>query len=269
MKKIILFDMDGTLTPHRNIMERGMAESLVETFFDPFGAYRGFEIGIVTGSDYDYLIQQCKPLFDYTNGRYITLFPCNGTKKYEYEETKYWERSSNHGPFYKKSYEVDMIESIGRKEYNRLLTKIADFQVEIMRKYSDLPFTGTFLQYRNSMLNWSPIGRSASGVERQEWIFRDRAEMIREWYLLCLNKYFPDIEIAFGGQTSFDIYPKGWNKTYVMKHLEDYTDIYFIGDRCEEGGNDKALYDLLGNKGFNTTGPKQTIDIINKILGIS
>ena len=51
MKKIILFDLDGTMTPHRNIMERGMAENLVGIFFDRVGAHRGFEIGIVTGSD--------------------------------------------------------------------------------------------------------------------------------------------------------------------------------------------------------------------------
>ena len=36
--------------------------------------------------------------------------------------------------------------------------------------------------------------------------------------------------IALGGETSFDIYPIGWDKTYAMKHFKGYK-IYFIGSR--------------------------------------
>ena len=45
-----------------------------------------------------------------------------------------------------------------------------------------------------------------------------------------------------------------------------YENIYFIGDRCEEGGNDYHLYHALKktNVSYQTKNPKNTIDIISK-----
>ena len=58
MKKIVLFDMDGTLTPARQSMNKDVVDKLQEL------QEAGFEIGIVTGSDMDYVEQQCSVLFD-------------------------------------------------------------------------------------------------------------------------------------------------------------------------------------------------------------
>ena len=51
-----------------------------------------------------------------------------------------------------------------------------------------------------------------------------------------LDSYFKDpvyegVEVKLGGSTSFDIFPKGWDKTYVMNHLDNYSHIYFVGDK--------------------------------------
>jgi phosphomannomutase len=80
--------------------------------------------------------------------------------------------------------------------------------------------------------------------------------------------YELDITVALGGSTSFDIYPNGWDKTYVLRHLEEFKNVYFVGDRCKDGGNDKALYDVLRktNTSFETESPKQTMEIIENII---
>ena len=76
-----------------------------------------------------------------------------------------------------------------------------------------------------------------------------------------------DIKIKLGGDTSFDIYPEGWDKTYCLKHLENYNKIYFIGDRCGAGGNDKELYDKLQpSNSFATKDPKNTIQIVENLI---
>ena len=49
MKKIILFDMDGTLTPARQAMSIDVANELYKV------QKAGFEIGILTGSGLDYI----------------------------------------------------------------------------------------------------------------------------------------------------------------------------------------------------------------------
>ena len=57
-KNIILFDMDGTLTESRQKFNSTILSStLVELS-------QHADIGIVTGSDYDYLEEQLSPLFN-------------------------------------------------------------------------------------------------------------------------------------------------------------------------------------------------------------
>ena len=78
--KIVLFDMDGTLTPARQEMEWDIVDSLYNL------QSNGFEIGIVSGSDLDYIRQQCNILFDLSqvDCGAIHWLPCNGTKYYRY-----------------------------------------------------------------------------------------------------------------------------------------------------------------------------------------
>ena len=76
-----------------------------------------------------------------------------------------------------------------------------------------------------------------------------------------------DLTVALGGSTSFDIYPDGWNKTYGLKHYKDKR-TFFIGDRCQPGGNDWHLYEKLKGKdaAWETTGPDHTVKLIKDII---
>ena len=58
MKNIVLFDMDGTLTEPRQKMGIQMEQQLLKL------QESGYEIGIITGSDMNYVKQQCSGLFD-------------------------------------------------------------------------------------------------------------------------------------------------------------------------------------------------------------
>tara|TARA_A100001011_G_scaffold269922_1_gene279170 strand:+ start:1236 stop:2009 length:774 start_codon:yes stop_codon:yes gene_type:complete len=256
MRPIILFDMDGTLTLPRQKISRDVVDALKEKSKD-------FDIGIVTGSDYDYVMEQCMALFELSGVPCdkVLLFPCNGTKSYKWKYTQY-----------QLAHSVDMIDKISVTSYKKILSKLFDFQSEMLLFYPDIPLTGTFFHYRGSMLNWCPIGRLASQEHRDIWKKLDKDYAIRKEYMSLIEAHIlsckADVTVALGGSTSFDIYPKGWDKTYVMNHLDEYEEIYFIGDKCGIGGNDKELFDLLSSSGrsYVTKSPKQTIDIISKIL---
>ena len=73
------------------------------------------------------------------------------------------------------------------------------------------------------------------------------------------------ITVKFGGSTSFDIYPNGWDKRYCLTHFADW-ETWFVGDRCEEGGNDQELYEHLFDEGrsFKTEDTNQTRLIIDE-----
>ena len=86
---------------------------------------------------------------------------------------------------------------------------------------------------------------------------------LRGQYLKRLISLIRDDSIVckLGGDTSFDIYPKGWDKTYCLKFFEGYNK-FFVGDRCYENGNDYEIFQKLNSNSWSTTKPSETIQII-------
>mgnify|MGYP000902032089 CR=1 FL=1 len=80
-----------------------------------------------------------------------------------------------------------------------------------------------------------------------------------------LRHQIQNVTVKLGGNTSFDIYPAGWDKTYALKHFpETMWKHYFVGDRCGPDGNDFELFNYLNKSGtaWETSGPEETIEII-------
>ena len=254
-KTITLFDMDGTLTEARQAFDRELFPVLSKLA-------NVSDIGIVSGSDYDYIVEQMYFLIHKTSLRYMTqIFPCNGTKHYtppEHSDDNFTLKS-----------EVNMQSEIGEHAFRELMRLILKQQVT---HDSNLPsLSGHFVDYRGSMINWCPIGRNATQKQREEFVRWDASYNFRSVELMRLSSFKfiqkNNLQIKLGGDTSFDIYPKGWDKTYCLRHLKNYESIYFVGDRCGVGGNDKELYDRLQpNNSFATKDPKNTAKIIEKLI---
>jgi phosphomannomutase len=256
---IVLFDMDGTLTPARKPATEDIAAAIRK-----LTRFRKSKVGIVTGSGLDYLVEQCSILWSsrgVCNPADLILMPCNGTQVYR------WNKAL---PGFEDAHSVSMIKKLKQKKYGLLVSELFRMQADIAD--NDLiPFTGEFVSYRESLLNWCPIGRMADDDDRQAFIEYDKSSGLRKKYLTRLKKYCKEKKIkvtcALGGQTSIDIYPAGWDKSYALQHFEDYV-CWFIGDKCTGTGNDKQIYDALVETGraYQTTGPDQTVSIINKII---
>lgn len=146
--------------------------------------------------------------------------------------------------------------------YGSILHYIADL---------DLPFKrGTFVEFRNGMINVSPVGRNASNPERLAFNAYDKEHNIRTTFVSKLKEAFPDLGLTFsiGGQISFDVFPTGWDKTYCLRHIEaeknrpdgvDYTTIHFFGDKAYEGGNDWEIYQDPRTIGHKVKNPEDTL----------
>lgn len=258
-KKIFLFDMDGTLTPPRERIQGDMVRSLRD--LSAIG-----RIGILTGSDFDYVWDQMEPAFGMGGipVNRVDILPCNGTKKYVSSLSRKFELV----------HDVNMQQEIGPESYNTILRHCMGWQWQIMTKFQEIPYTGTFFQYRGSLLNWCPVGRSASSEERRAWVDEDTREHIREYYSELLTDMMSLSGIrataALGGSTSVDIYPTGWDKTYGLQHYTD-EEVYFTGDKCDPGGNDWHIYEELKDTGraFKVETPEDTLKIINKLISSS
>ncbi len=58
---------------------------------------------------------------------------------------------------------------------------------------------------------------------------------LRAAFVKVLQEKFADYDLTFsiGGQISFDVFPRGWDKTYALRHVEDegFEEIHFFGDK--------------------------------------
>lgn len=254
-KNIILFDMDGTLTESRQKFNSTILSStLVELS-------QHADIGIVTGSDYDYLEEQLSPLLNSSIRCCLHLLPCNGTKYYappklpsqEFELTK----------------EVSMRKQLGKASWRRLMEILVLKQLKASEL--DIPLAGHFISARGSMINWSPSGRNADSEERQKFMRYDRKFNFRKRNLSEIrgdltSAQLDNIIVKLGGDTSFDIYPLGWDKTFALRYF-DGSNVWFVGDRAlSPNGNDYEIHKACEPRSFNTSGPEETVGIINQII---
>ena len=141
-----------------------------------------------------------------------------------------------------------------KKLINFVLHYIADLDIPIKR--------GTFIEFRNGMLNVSPIGRNCSQEERDEFEKYDETAGVRKTMVAALQKEFADLGLTYsiGGQISFDVFPKGWDKTYCLQFVEadGFDDIHFFGDKTFPGGNDLEIFESAKTHGHTVTSPADT-----------
>ncbi|XP_034935465.1 phosphomannomutase 2 [Chelonus insularis] len=234
-KIICLFDVDGTLTKPRQKIETSIEQSLFE-----LAKKEKFDIGVVGGSDLDKLKEQL-------GGNDIF-------KKYKYVFAE------NGLIAYKNGKQLPS-ESIQQFIGEDALQDLIDFCLKYISELK-LPFKrGTFIEFRTGMINVSPVGRNCSQKERIQFYEYDKEHQIREKFILALKKKFPDLALTYsiGGQISFDIFPFGWDKTYCLRHIDEYDEIHFFGDKTRKGGNDYEIYESDLTVGHRVDSPEDTI----------
>ena len=129
--------------------------------------------------------------------------------------------------------------------------------------------SGTFIEFRRGMLNICPIGRNCSRPERNDFGAYDAKHKVRERMVKILQKQFKDYNLAFsiGGQISIDIFPTGWDKTYCLRHLQQFNfkEIHFFGDKAYPGGNDYEIYSHKDTIGHKVSSFHDTLDMVTKL----
>ncbi|KAF3481677.1 phosphomannomutase [Arthroderma uncinatum] len=245
---ICLFDVDGTLTPARQAVSPEMLQLLSQLRHQ-------CAIGFVGGSDLAKQQEQLATPSTTVTDLFDFCFAENGLTAIRLGV-----------PMASNSF----IQWLGEDKYQ----KLANFVLGYMSKLTLPKKRGTFIEYRNGMVNISPIGRSASVEERHEFEAYDKEHNIRKTLVAALKKEFPDYGLTYsiGGQISFDVFPTGWDKTYCLQHVEaeksvsgvEYTTVHFFGDKCFEGGNDHEIFSDKRTIGHSVTGPDDTMKIVKE-----
>ena len=267
-KRVFYFDMDGTLTLHRQIISSTMIKNL--RLLMKKGA-----VAIITGSKlqdirYQMNLDHLKEILTERELNKLILMPCNGTKIYQ------WNLALNEWTM-TDGVNIKENSSINLQKLYRAIIKCQQILLDKENYMGDFEIEPDFIDYRGSLINWAPIGRSSSLSQRQLFINLDNRVNLRDYMINLLQSMLikdrnqlDQLDIAKGGQTSLDIYPKGWNKTYGLWHFKDDTH-WFIGDACEPGQNDHQIYLNVkaksnSERSFKTKGPDHTLQIIDDIL---
>jgi phosphomannomutase len=243
MTRLILFDVDGTLTESRKKVTPEMLQVL-----DDLYKRDDIDIGIVGGSD---LEKQKEQLGDNIFELFDWVFSENGLMAF------------NRGQLI---HQQSIIKEIGDDKLNKFvdfcLRYIADLKIPKKR--------GTFIEFRNGMINICPVGRNCSQEERMEFFAYDDEHKVRENMVKALEQEFPDYNLKFsiGGQISIDVFPNGWDKTYCLEHIknENYDQIYFFGDKTDIGGNDYEIYTHTDTIGYHVDTYYDTIKYLEELF---
>eukprot|EP00123_Amoebidium_parasiticum_P019335 comp24608_c0_seq1/m.46797 comp24608_c0_seq1/g.46797 ORF comp24608_c0_seq1/g.46797 comp24608_c0_seq1/m.46797 type:complete len:250 (-) comp24608_c0_seq1:483-1232(-) len=241
-RTLVLFDIDGTLTKPRLSIEQPMIDTLKEL-------RKRMVVGVVGGSDQPKIQEQ--------------LGGGNIEQQYDYVFSENGLVAFRHGV---QLPTMSIKEYYGNERLNRfinfVLRYIADLDIPVKR--------GTFIEFRNGMLNVSPIGRNCSYEERLAFNEYDEKHNIRSTMVSVLEKEFADygFKYSIGGQISFDVFPIGWDKTYCLRHVkgDGFTAIHFFGDKTYEGGNDYEIFSSPDTVGHTVTSPEDTIRQLKELF---
>ncbi|KIL56922.1 hypothetical protein M378DRAFT_172275 [Amanita muscaria Koide BX008] len=237
--KLILFDVDDTLTPARQPASQEMIDVLRVL-------RKKFVIGFVGG-----LVKISEQL---------AVGGSDAIQDFDYA-------AENGLTAYKLSQQLasqSFIKFIREDRYKVLVNFILHYIADL-----DIPFhtekdkRGTFVEFRNGMINVSPIGRNATINERYAFDAYGKEHGVRAAFVKVLQENFSDYGLTYsiGGQISFDVFPNGWDKTYALNHVvsEGFEEIHF-------SGNDYEIYNDPRTVGHAVTSPADTIRILKELF---
>ncbi len=246
MKKLIAFDLDGTLAPSKSPLPDRIAGLLVKLL-------EKYNVCVISGGKFGQFEKQLLGNLEASDNllKKLHIMPTCGTRYYLFNaNTKQWDLQ------YSEDFTDDQKEKI-KKALNK---GFDDLSLKEKKVY------GETLEDRGSQITYSVLGQDIvdelglKGVEMKEAWDPDnkKKEAIRDY----VAPLIPEFEVRVGGVTSIDVTKKGIDKAYGMRKLMEKLklsekELLFIGDRLQEGGNDfpiKAMgVDSLSVKSWEET----------------
>ena len=243
MKKLIVFDLDGTLAPSKSSLApqtAGLLRDLLDIIKVAVisgGAWTQFEMQLLTDLPKNSLLAN------------LSLLPTCGTKFFQYNGT--WEEL----------YSEDLTAAEKRKIRDSLDRAAGEAGYRAKKVW------GEVIEDRGSQVTYSALGQQAPLAEKEEW---DPDFAKRKKITAILETLIPGFSIRIGGATSIDVTKPGIDKAYGIGKLRDtlhlsFKEMIYIGDALFPGGNDYPAEEA-GVVSIPVKGPDDTNLVISTIL---
>jgi phosphomannomutase len=256
MKKLIAFDLDGTLAESKSAAEQRMLRALD-------GLLGKFQVCVISGGKFQQFEKQL------LNGlktepdklKNLHLMPTCGTRYYTYStEANGWDLV----------YAEDFDDSQKAKITEALNKGFDDLG------YREEKIYGECVEDRGSQITFSVLGQDIvdelgeEGLRlKHEWDPDNKKKNELRDYIAPL---IPEFEVRVGGVTSIDVTKKGIDKAYGIQKLIEMLgitkeEVLFIGDRLQEGGNDYPVK-AMGVDSIEISHWKETALAVEVILHV-
>ena len=244
MKKLIVFDLDGTLAESKSSLDAEMSGllhdllAIVKVAVISGGGWPQFEKQLLSNLPHDERLVN------------LSLLPTCGTKFYRYESADW-----------KKIYSEDFTATEKEKIISSLnkALGVAGFKVEKV--------WGEVIEDRGSQITFSALGQEAPLEEKNKW---DPDYTKRKKIKAILDTFIPEFSVRMGGATSIDVTKPGIDKAYGIRKLRDLLgislkDMIYIGDALFVGGNDYPAEEA-GVDSIPVQGPHETKRVTQAII---
>jgi hypothetical protein len=243
MKKLIVFDLDGTLAESKSSIDAEMSRLLD----DLLGILK---VAVISGGDWPQFEKQVLSHLPH-NGSLLNLsiLPTCGTKFYQFRVD------------WKKLYSEDFTVDEKRKIIAALKKAAAEAGFQVERVW------GEVIEDRGSQITFSALGQQAPLDEKKKW---DPDFSKRKKIKAILDPLIPGVSVRLGGATSIDVTKSGIDKAYGIGKLRDVLGIslkemIFVGDALFPGGNDYPA-EQAGVISIPVRGPHETKRVIETVI---
>lgn len=231
MKKLIAFDLDGTLAPSKS----HFADRMVNEFDR---LLEKFQVCVISGGKYELFQRQF--LTQITSDprllQKLHLMPTSGTRYYRHEGGEWIQK-----------YAEDFSSAQKQKIIKALEEGLSESGYKADKTYGDI------IEDRDSQITLSILGQEIvaelgeEGVHIKEAWDPDGTKKMKIRDIVA--EKIPEFNVRAAGATSIDVTRPGIDKAYGMKKLMEATglekkDILFMGDKIVPGGNDYAVEEM-------------------------
>lgn len=246
MKKLIIFDLDGTLNISKTSPNKKMLTLICKLL-------NKTKVAVISGASFGQFEKQFLKNLGCADDKLARLFilSTSGSGLYKYEENSWTQLYEN--PISKND-----------KEKIRQAIKLAVLKADIpVAKH----LYGEIIEDRADQLTYSALGQEAPVELKKRW---DPDHKKRSKIIKALLPHILGFEARIGGTTSIDITKKGIDKAYGVKKIGKFlniskNDMLFVGNAIFPGGNDYSVKEA-GIETVQTSGPKETEEIIDKLI---
>ena len=242
-KKLIVFDLDGTLAESKSFIDAEMA-----TLLDAL--LRVVKVAVISGGGWPQFETQLLSRLSHDDRlRDLSLLPTCGTQFFQYVP----------------GWTLLYAENFSNEEKEHILLSL---QAAIESSGFRIETTwGDQIEDRGSQITFSALGQQAPIEEKEKW---DPDFAKRKKMQVRLEQLIPGFSVRLGGTTSVDVTKLGIDKGYGIRKLRDTLGIGLhemlsIGDALFPGGNDYPAKEA-GVESIQVRDPNEAKRVIEAIL---